>query len=349
MNTNPLISIIIPVYNCAASLPRCLDSLLRQTFSDFEIIALDDSSVDSSLHILQKYAAADKRVRVISDGTNLGPGQRRNQGIGLAGGKYIMMVDADDWLEADACARLVEKSRQDSYDVICFNAWIDHKNESTPVEYYHVREEFCGTWSYVQPYIFQTPFHSWHWFYRRDFLQKFQLEYPSYHIFEDEPFILGVLLNAEKILFCPQKFYHYVQNEESLVNKVSEKFMCIFDVFADIDRILAKAGQSEYFAPQVKKWKQNHLQFCSCLLSPGKRSEFLQKIKESCPFVSERRLFRLWKISFCKIPLLSAYQPQAGYFRYRLLGLPIASIRIRRNRIKFYVLGLPLLKITKTV
>lgn len=347
MTKNPQISIIIPVYNSAEHISRTLDSLLEQTFPEIEIIVLDDASADNTLQVVQQYAAADKRTKVISDGINQGPGNRRNQGISLAKGKYVMLVDGDDWLERDACERLIEKMNGTDCDAICFNAWADRGAERKAIEYYNVKEEFCGTWRDVCTEIFGSAFHSWHWFFKRSFLQKENLRYAPYPPFEDVPFILSALLRAKQILFWPQKFYHYVQNDNSLVHKTSNKFMSVFDIFADMEQILENSGELEYFRPQFAKWQERHLRFSANKLSPEMRPEFLRRALQICPKCKTNKWFWLWRAKFCGIPLLSAYQPSAVRVDYRLFGLPVASKRISANRTRFYLFGLPLIKITR--
>ena len=347
MKKDPLISIIVPVYNCEAFLQRCLDSLLGQTLSDIEIITLDDASTDNSLTVLKKCARKDKRLKIISDGKNLGPGKRRNQGISIAQGQYIMMVDGDDWLEKDSCSKLMEKMSQATYDAISFNAIIENKDRKSIANYYCIKEEFCGTWQHIEPYIFRTAFHSWHWLYRRSFLQKNNITYSDCPIFEDVPFVLQVLLKAEKILFYPENLYHYTQNEQSLVHKQSSKFMCIFEVIKSIDDILLQNKVEDILASQFRKWQERHLNFCSVKIETETRPCFLQKIKELKTKISKRKLFLFRKISFLGLPLLNLRQPNTERIYCSVLGIKMISLKMRHNYVKTYFFGIPILKITK--
>ena len=97
---NPLITIIIPIYNREQTLERCLCSVLRQTYSHLEIIAVDDGSTDHSRVILDKYQKKDSRLRVVRK-ENSGVSESRNLGLQLARGEYIQFVDADDWITLD--------------------------------------------------------------------------------------------------------------------------------------------------------------------------------------------------------------------------------------------------------
>ena len=107
MSASSLISVIVPIYNVAACLPRCLDSILAQTYTNLEILLVDDGSSDNSLEICQTYAAKDPRIRV-SHQANQGVSAARNAGLAQAQGEYISFVDPDDWLAPQALARLCE-------------------------------------------------------------------------------------------------------------------------------------------------------------------------------------------------------------------------------------------------
>ena len=101
----PLVSIIVPVYNAAEYLNRCVDSILRQSYTKIELILVNDGSQDDSLRICRRYARQDSRVVVINK-RNSGVSDSRNQGIARARGKYLQFVDSDDWLTRNATALL---------------------------------------------------------------------------------------------------------------------------------------------------------------------------------------------------------------------------------------------------
>ena len=112
MNTTPKISVIVPVYNTEKYLHRCIDSILSQTFTDFELLLIDDGSKDSSGVICDEYAAKDSRVRVFHK-ENGGVSSARNLGLDNAKGDRITFVDADDWVENKYIENLFEKSLGD--------------------------------------------------------------------------------------------------------------------------------------------------------------------------------------------------------------------------------------------
>jgi len=114
---NPKISIIIPVYNIARWLESCLQSVLGQTFSALEVIAVNDGSTDTSLSVLENFARQDKRLKIITQ-PNQGPAAARYTGIQAAQGKWILFVDGDDLLAPDYCEKLYEASERFQADLV---------------------------------------------------------------------------------------------------------------------------------------------------------------------------------------------------------------------------------------
>ena len=114
----PKISILVAVYNTAAYLSQCLDSLLSQTLKDIEVICVDDASTDNSLALLHQYAEKDNRVKVFALKENSGQAHTRNVGLSHATGDYIGFVDSDDWLSQDALEKVCESFRDDVDSVL---------------------------------------------------------------------------------------------------------------------------------------------------------------------------------------------------------------------------------------
>lgn len=121
---NPTVSIIVPVYNAAkpftegkTTLHRCIDSILNQEYTDFELILLDDGSKDDSPKILDDYANVDHRIKVIHK-PNTGVSNTRNLGMSSAKGKYIQFLDADDWMTTDATKTLVRSIEEAEADMV---------------------------------------------------------------------------------------------------------------------------------------------------------------------------------------------------------------------------------------
>lgn len=129
MNDQPLISVIIPVYNVEQYLPQCLDSVIHQTYPNLEIICVNDGSRDSSREILEHYAGKDSRIIVI-DQENQGLSGARNTGLLQTTGKYVMFVDSDDWIELETCEEAVMAAEKHCADLILWSYVREYGNES---------------------------------------------------------------------------------------------------------------------------------------------------------------------------------------------------------------------------
>ena len=129
----PLFSVIVPVYNAAAWVARCLDSLLAQTLRDIEVICIDDGSTDSSSGIIREYARRDTRLHLISQ-ANCGTVAARKAGVGLSSGEFILFVDPDDWLEADACEKILPVMRKRDCDILQFGVHIHETASRTEAQ-----------------------------------------------------------------------------------------------------------------------------------------------------------------------------------------------------------------------
>lgn len=118
MNEVPKISIIVPVYNVEKYLARCIDSILEQTFSDFECLLIDDGSPDCSGALCDEYAHKDNRIHVIHQ-KNAGVSAARNRGLDAARGEWICFVDSDDWCAKDMLSLLYGAAFENDADVVC--------------------------------------------------------------------------------------------------------------------------------------------------------------------------------------------------------------------------------------
>ena len=126
---NPSVSIIVPVYNTAKYLCRCLDSILQQSFNDFEVLLVDDGSTDNSGEICDEYAAKDSRIRVFHK-ENGGVASAREIGIENAVGLYSIHVDSDDWIEKRMLERMYEEAQISHWDVLIADFYNDDKGET---------------------------------------------------------------------------------------------------------------------------------------------------------------------------------------------------------------------------
>lgn len=222
MKIDSLVSIIVPVYNVEKYLEKCASSIFSQTYSNIELIAVDDGSTDGSGRILDELALLDKRMRVFHI-QNGGVSNARNFGIGKAIGSWIFFSDADDYLEPDCIEKLVSAAERNRTDVVVGNCFlvIENTNERKKKEYY--TDEIATDNVAAIHKVFLTSAVVWGKLYKKNFVERVRFN-PAYRIGEDG-LVLLELLQEGKICFISDAVYNYLIRSESVTNAwVSDKF-----------------------------------------------------------------------------------------------------------------------------
>lgn len=158
----PQISIIVPVYNVADYLPKCIESILAQTFTDFELILINDGSPDKSPQICDHYASQDSRVRVIHK-KNGGVSEARNCGLDIARGKYIGFADSDDWLAHDMFELLYNLSEKHDADISICGHYVVTDDSTEPLYEYFEGEIIYSNVEGVQKIVEDVEIQSYLW------------------------------------------------------------------------------------------------------------------------------------------------------------------------------------------
>ena len=227
---DPLVSVIIPVYRAEAYLEQCMDSVLKQTLREIEIILVDDGSPDRCPEMCDRYAVQDHRVRVIHQ-KNAGVSAARNAGIDAAQGDWIMFVDADDWLELNGIEVLYQQTKEVMCDLIIgsyFRTYMDCETyagkENTETFHLFPAPEYtkhlmagCFTAASRNPQLFPAEMKDMPSctgpvakLYRRDFLKKECLYFDEDMKFhEDLMFNLRIMNIAQNVCFFNAPVYHY--------------------------------------------------------------------------------------------------------------------------------------------
>jgi glycosyltransferase involved in cell wall biosynthesis len=209
----PKISVIIPVYNTAPYLRRCLDSVCGQTLRDLEIICIDDASSDTAAEILLDYAHNDARIRLITLDSNKGVSVARNTGIDAATGEYIGFVDSDDYIDLDFYEKLYQAAASED----CAKAALKKIDAETGAEIFSdgktindkIREHKAYFYAYFTTAIYKTAC-----------LRKYNIKF-SENIahYEDPFFTVNFVLNAKNIIVIDNVFYIYINRNDSATNK----------------------------------------------------------------------------------------------------------------------------------
>jgi glycosyltransferase involved in cell wall biosynthesis len=340
-----MISVIVPIYNIASYLRQCIESLLSQTFSDLEILLVDDGSTDGSSALCEEYRKKDSRIRVIHK-ENGGLVSARKAGLRMAEGAYIAYVDGDDFIEPDMYERMYAELIKQAVDVVMCGRFEDTGDVSREVfhgipEGRYGKEELLKE---VYPQmIVKDAFFEWGIFpgvwdklFRRECLERFQHEVDERIVMgEDAACTYPCLLNAESIYIMKKCLYHYRQSTASMVKRIPdcvqerEQFRILYET---VDKSLKKYADIFDLRSQWKTYLLFLMVPRACSLYCG-----YEKLPYLFPFPAaekgssiilygagaygQRLYYYLEKTGFCSI---TAWVDR-NYKELRSMGLPVES------------------------
>jgi glycosyltransferase involved in cell wall biosynthesis len=301
-----IFSIIIPVYNVELYLRQCLESVLNQTYSDFEVVCVNDGSTDNSAAILNEYARNGARIKII-DQKNRGLSAARNAGIKGASGEYILLLDSDDWLEPNTLQTLADK--QDGEDMVCFNGrrWFEDGTTETPDK--GIEEQGMTGWNYYNKYALQP--RKFHFvctvlrLYKRTFLLKNNLFFKEGIYHEDNLFTPIACYYAQSVRVIPDTLYVYRIRQGSITQQndsqrifdlvqVANQLSAFFIPKDDVDKsILYREIAGEYFKGFMQEERQKYGDNDKQL----KQSIDWKLFKSVSIYPRHRRIYMLLKIS----------------------------------------------------
>ena len=223
------VSIIIPVYNCEKYIARCLESIIKQTLKEIEIICINDASGDDSFDILNNYQKKDSRIKIIHMPVNKGAGLCRNKGLELASGEYIHFVDADDYMMLDACEKLYNHMKEKNGD-ICFHKIkiiSENKNNESSVSQ-GILEKYDGSYigtGLLDEFVKNNEFFLYPWsvIFKRKLINENKLTFSSLLIGEGGEYVLKALVRAKSASVLDEVLYYYNVHEDSIMGKNSKR------------------------------------------------------------------------------------------------------------------------------
>lgn len=274
----PTISVIVPVYKTEKTLPRCLDSILAQTFDDFEIIIVDDGSPDNARLVAERYASIDRRVKIVSQ-TNQGLGAARNTGLAHACGKFISFVDSDDYISPTMFELMLSAISEHSAEMaVCqaCNISFNHNGGIKELGSFAIpcpndcitgEEALHLQLNFIVPILFNSMCFK---LTKRKVFEDSGILFPEQHRYaEDTPTSIGLFLFCDKIALVKKDLYFYVHNDDSLTSSYSiKKSHDILLDLVDIENYISKSEKdidlSNFFIgmlfPMQKQmeWSEDH-------------------------------------------------------------------------------------------
>ena len=286
----PKFSIIIPVYNVEKYLVECLESIVNQSFKDFEVICVNDGSTDNSLEILQKYAENDERFKVLNQ-ENQGQGVARNNALNIANGEYILFVDPDDFIELNMLEVFNERLDIQNVDVAFFDYQIFGENTKTKIVRFmdemkkifnlNINDNLVFNWQELVKDNFRyTAMMVWNKVYSNKFLKENHIQFaPNKHA-EDHIFSISATLLANKISYIKKTLYYYRKRSDSSVNKVSENNFCIFENIAIVADFLKQNNLYKKYEHDFRNYIVNLCVFHCNKIPTALLSTYIEKTRQ---------------------------------------------------------------------
>lgn len=286
-NTSPLISIIVPVYNVEKYLDRCINSLLAQTYENYEVILIDDGSTDTSGEICDSWKEKDCRIRVVHK-KNAGLGYARNSGLELVLGEYVIFVDSDDFVEKEMLEQMLFHLKKTGADT-CYCSFQYYSNEKNRVISKEIVQAgvFSGK-DVLLNIIGAEPENKKDskkemsvcaCLFSAEIIRNNRLKFKSEreYICEDLPFDIEYLQKAEKVIIIDKPFYNYCINESSLTHRYYP------------DRIHREIKLYQYVCDALKNvYKEREYELRYSKLFLGRiRNCIIQEVKDSNNSVGE--------------------------------------------------------------
>ena len=319
----PAVSVIIPMYNTEAFIKDCLDSLVAQTFTDFEVIIIDDGSTDDSARIAASYASSDARFRLIGQ-PNKGPSEARNTGLKIMRGDYVTFIDSDDCVAPNFLETLFFIAQLHQADIACCATQIinetykpNGKSPSTAISKIITAEEATK----IALYQDSLPDHSaWNKLYNINLWKgKF---FPAGTIYEDLAVVPEILLEANKVATTKTKLYFYrkrtgselaTQNRKSKTIQLLDIAENVFEKMKPVSKPLYKASRNTLVSA------------CFSVLMRTKDSdEFAECRKRAMAHIRKYRFGAFFDLKIRmrnRIAILISYLPRSLFFKLLKKGI----------------------------
>ncbi|MCI1966794.1 MAG: glycosyltransferase [Oscillospiraceae bacterium] len=294
----PKISVIVPIYNVEKYLERCVNSILNQSFSDFEVLLINDASTDQSLKIARSFSK-DSRVRVL-DKPHSGLGNTRNYGVEHAQGDYLLFVDSDDWIDENTLNNLYAAAIEYRADLVLFNFIRENLQDGEqrvcrlPINYPEFGEEIqkllitqlvgpdqnSSAWRNVEMLGC-----AWRRMYLRSWYLENKIRFGDEReiMLEDMPATIAAHCAARRLLIVGGAYYHYRYNPDSLSTRYRpHKMEMLTRCYTAVRQILTKYGLYERYAKRHLAWflrSAVHSSLVNCF-SPNNPAGFLKRYRE---------------------------------------------------------------------
>ena len=271
----PKFSIIVPVYNVEKYIKKSLDSILNQSFKDYEVIVVNDGTKDNSIELIKDYP-----VKIINQ-KNQGLSVARNTGVKHATGEYIIFIDSDDWIEKDLLKKL-NKSSSDSPDLIRFQIQEVYEDGKTikfnelPFEHKNGPDAF----EEIVKYHFVE--NAWCYAIKKEYYEKEKFEFKKGTIHEDFGLIPLVIMKSNKVNSISYIGYNYLQRQGSIMNNVDyeKTIKKVSDMFTHYKYLISEINKTKLNSKTFRSYAANSIILKICELNKKEYKEYLNILKK---------------------------------------------------------------------
>ena len=271
------VSIIVPVYNVEKYIEKSLNSLINQTFDDFEIIIINDGSTDKSKDVIDTFIEKYPEKIKYFEKENGGAADARNYGINVATGEYIAFLDPDDYIEKEMLDEMYNKAKEENSDLVeCDFYWeYPNKKKLDTGEVYSNKKEM----------LIKTRVMPWNKLIKRSLLEENNIRFPKGLRYEDIEFTYKMVPYCTKVSFVKKPFIHYVQREESASYSYNEK---VGDIYKVLDNVINYYKEIKLYEEYKDELEYIYMRYLLCS-SLGR----IVKIKDKK--IRNDLLFQTWK------------------------------------------------------
>lgn len=282
----PKVSIVMPIYNAEPYLREALNSVVRQTLAEIEIVCVNDGSTDGSLAVIQEYAARDSRI-VVLDGANGGYGKAMNRGTAAARGEYIGIVEPDDFVALTMYEDLYAIAVANDLDVAKADFYCFTRNGRGDMHLYYYPLDATGE-RYGQVMdtsedaeALRLTMNTWSGIYRRSFLEEHGIrhnETPGAS-FQDNGFWIQTFVCARRVMIVDEPYYRYRRDNPNASVKDPGKMYCMNAEYDYIEKYLRERGLWERFGTMVWFLRFRNYLFAADRIDPSLMGEFMGRVK----------------------------------------------------------------------
>lgn len=214
----PAISIVMPVYNTKEFVGKAIESILNQSFKDYEFLIIDNGSTDGSGAVIDKYAAQDSRIKVLRNKENVFIAEARNAALERVTGEYLYLIDSDDWVLPDMLEKMYSKAREHSAQYVVAGYYMDYYEGGQELSYtvcpddaFYTQEEFRKhAVDYLTRTILTVP---WNKLYSISYLRAHNIKFRNTKL-EDHHFNMDILMDVDRVCMISKPFYHYYRSRQ---------------------------------------------------------------------------------------------------------------------------------------